>query len=80
MTTPRLLVLCPPLEFDVSYAINPWMRPEEWAAHRDAWRARARAGWDALRATFEDLGARVLTVPPCPVCPTWSSPRTRPSS
>ncbi len=48
-----------PAGFDVSYRINPWMKPEAWGA-ADA--QAARAGSDALRRALEGLGAQVETV------------------
>lgn len=55
---PHLLVV-DPAHFEVSYAINPWMRPGAWlenpAAHRDA----ARQSFEALVTAFETAGARV---------------------
>jgi len=48
-----------PACFDVSYRINPWMKPDAWsAADADA----ARAGSAALRAAIEATGAHVETI------------------
>jgi N-dimethylarginine dimethylaminohydrolase len=58
MTDPRC--------FDVSYRINPWMRPEAWSA-ADA--EAARAGSANLRSALEAAGATVLTVPAAPGLP-----------
>jgi ornithine aminotransferase len=60
---PRLLMSAP-THFDVSYAINPWMEPDRWRLDDATLRQQARAGWEALRATYEGLGAVVETMPP----------------
>ncbi|MDW5441414.1 ornithine--oxo-acid transaminase [Polaromonas sp. SM01] len=61
-TAPQLL-MSPPDFFEVSYAINPWMDPDQWSldAHRLA--QDARSGWAALKACYEALGARVEVKP-----------------
>ena len=51
--------MCPPEHFAVSYAINPWMNPEQPV---DA--ARAMAQWEALRETYLRLGHRVQLIEP----------------
>jgi len=48
-----------PACFDVSYRINPWMKPDAWSA-ADA--EAARAGSAALRAAIEATGAHVETI------------------
>ncbi|WP_369820909.1 dimethylarginine dimethylaminohydrolase family protein [Pseudorhodoferax sp. Leaf274] len=53
-----------PAHFEVSYAINPWMEPDRWRPDDATLRQQAHAGWDALRATYEGLGAVVETMPP----------------
>ncbi len=45
--------------FDVSYRINPWMRPETWT---DEKAAAARAASAALRSAIEAAGGHVETV------------------
>jgi N-dimethylarginine dimethylaminohydrolase len=45
--------------FDVSYRINPWMKPDAWSA-ADA--AAAAKGSAALRAALEAAGAHVETI------------------
>jgi N-dimethylarginine dimethylaminohydrolase len=58
---PHLLVT-DPAHFEVSYAINPWMKPGAWSADPAAHRAAARASFEALVTTFEGAGARVETL------------------
>jgi N-dimethylarginine dimethylaminohydrolase len=64
VATPRSYLMCPPEYFDVTYAINPWMRP---GAPVD--RGRALRQWSALRAAHESLGHTVSTIEPHPGLP-----------
>jgi N-dimethylarginine dimethylaminohydrolase len=59
VATPRSYLMCPPEYFAVTYAINPWMRPD---APVDP--AVAMRQWAALRATYESLGHSVSTIEP----------------
>jgi N-dimethylarginine dimethylaminohydrolase len=51
--------MCPPEYFAVSYAINPWMRPDSPVDLGLALRQ-----WAALRATHESLGHSVRVIEP----------------
>jgi N-dimethylarginine dimethylaminohydrolase len=62
--TPRSYLMCPPEHFAVSYAINPWMRPDEPA---DA--GAAMAQWERLRQVYLDLGHSVSVIDPVPGLP-----------
>ena len=62
MTPSAHILMIDPAHFDVHYAINPWMRPTQWAADAATMRSRARASFTALRDTLEQLGCRVSTV------------------
>jgi len=57
------LLMSPPDFFEVAYTINPWMNPEQWSLDSKRLLRDALAGWNALRATYEALGARVLVKP-----------------
>ena len=59
VATPRSYLMCPPEYFAVTYAINPWMRPESPV---DA--GRAMRQWTALQAVYEALGHSVATIEP----------------
>jgi N-dimethylarginine dimethylaminohydrolase len=59
VATPRSYLMCPPEYFAVTYAINPWMRPDSPVDPRLAMRQ-----WTALRATYEALGHSVSTIEP----------------
>ncbi len=56
---PRSYLMCPPEYFAVTYAINPWMRPDSPVDPGLAMRQ-----WAALRATYESLGHSVSTIEP----------------
>jgi N-dimethylarginine dimethylaminohydrolase len=56
--------MCPPDYFAVTYAINPWMRPE---VPVDA--ATAMRQWAVLRQTYLELGHDVRTIEPVPGLP-----------
>ena len=56
--------MCPPAYFAVTYAINPWMRPDEPADAELALRQ-----WTRLRETYLRLGHPVYTIEPHPELP-----------
>jgi len=56
--------MCPPAHFAVTYAINPWMRPDEPADAELAMRQ-----WTRLRETYLELGHTVHTIAPEPGLP-----------
>ena len=62
--SPRSYLMCPPSHFAVTYAINPWMRPDQPA---DA--DRAMRQWERLRQIYLDLGHTVQIVDPIPGLP-----------
>ncbi|WP_375002248.1 dimethylargininase [Aeromicrobium sp. CTD01-1L150] len=57
----RTYGMCPPEHFDVTYAINPWMRPGV-----DVDLDRAMTQWQVLRETYRSLGHRVEELPAQP--------------
>jgi N-dimethylarginine dimethylaminohydrolase len=59
VATSRSYLMCPPEYFAVTYAINPWMRPDSPVDPGLAMRQ-----WAALRATHESLGHSVSTIEP----------------
>ena len=59
VASPRSYLMCPPEYFAVTYAINPWMRPDAPVDPKAAMRQ-----WAALRATHESLGHSVSTIEP----------------
>jgi N-dimethylarginine dimethylaminohydrolase len=62
--TSRSYLMCPPTHFNVTYAINPWMRPDA-PVDRD----RAMRQWETLRQTHASLGHAVSVIDPVPGLP-----------
>ena len=60
----RNYLMCPPFHFAVSYAINPWMRPDQPADAR-----RAVRQWERLRQVYTELGHTVHLIEPVPGLP-----------
>jgi arginine dihydrolase len=62
--TTRSYLMCPPAYFAVTYAINPWMRPDQPTnAHR------AMRQWEQLRQVYLALGHTVRIIDPVPGLP-----------
>jgi N-dimethylarginine dimethylaminohydrolase len=61
--------MCPPDHFAVTYTINPWMDPQQWA--RDAMRSHrtAKQQWDDLTAALISKGANVYAMASPPGLP-----------
>lgn len=57
------LLMSPPDHFEVAYAINPWMNPAQWSLDAKRLSRDAHAGWKALKAQYERLGAKVTVKP-----------------
>jgi N-dimethylarginine dimethylaminohydrolase len=62
--TRRSYLMCPPAYFAVTYAINPWMRPDQ---PTDA--DRAMRQWEWLRQVYLELGHKVQIIDPVPGLP-----------
>ena len=62
--TSRTYLMCPPAHFAVTYAINPWMRPDQPAEA-----AVATRQWERLRQAYLDLGHQVQVIDPVPGLP-----------
>jgi N-dimethylarginine dimethylaminohydrolase len=58
------ILMCPPTHFGVVYEINPWMHLASPVDPR-----RAVHQWEALRATYRDLGVEVALADPEPGLP-----------
>ncbi|MDQ1722768.1 MAG: hypothetical protein QOI26_2502 [Pseudonocardiales bacterium] len=61
---PRRYLMCPPVHFDVTYSINPWMEPEK---PTDG--ATALVQWERLNNLFLGLGHQVEQIHPVPGLP-----------
>lgn len=64
LASKRAYLMCPPTYFDVVYAINAWMRPEQTVDTELALRQ-----WEALRRAYLDLGHDVHVVDAVPGLP-----------
>ena len=64
VAAPRCYLMGPPEYFAVTYAINPWMRPDTPVDP-----ALAMRQWQTLRQTYQDLGHSVATIEPVPGLP-----------
>jgi N-dimethylarginine dimethylaminohydrolase len=62
--TVRSYLMCTPTYFTVSYAINPWMRPDQ-PTDTD----RAIRQWTQLRQVYAELGHTVQIIDPVPGLP-----------
>jgi N-dimethylarginine dimethylaminohydrolase len=60
----RSFLMCPPAYFDVTYSINPWMRPDQPVSA-----GRALRQWERLRQVYVDLGHTVRIIDPVPGLP-----------
>ena len=58
MSSPTFLVVDPAF-FEVSYAINPWMRPEVWNTDPAGFRQTARTAFTGLTAALEAAGGQI---------------------
>ena len=66
--TPRI-VMCRPDYFEVSYAINPWMKPDAWSADPDKFAVKSKREWEKLCRIFIDLGIAIDLRSPAPGVP-----------
>jgi len=66
MAHPPSIMLVDPAHFNVSYVINPWMKPGDWAADPAGHAAEAHASFDALCAALTQAGAHLHIVPGVP--------------
>jgi len=64
-----VFVMTDAAHFDVSYQINPWMRPNAWEADPAACRRQADGGSRALQAAIALAGGRVELIPAVPGLP-----------
>ncbi len=55
--------------FEVSYKINPWMKPGSWRDNESKNRERALEGSVSLRRALEGAGGRVITIDGVPGLP-----------
>lgn len=58
-----------PAHYEVSYRINPWMRPDAWQSDAAAHLQRAWQAYDALCAALDEAGCEVISAPGVPGAP-----------
>lgn len=63
MSSKPLLLLTDPAHFEVTYTINPWMRPYSWAENPSGHSAAARRSFQSLAAALTAVGARLEIMP-----------------
>ena len=63
MPSKPLLLLTDPAHFEVSYTINPWMRPYAWAENPVGHLAAARHSFQSLAVALTAAGARLEIMP-----------------
>ena len=63
MPSKPLLLLIDPTHFEVSYTINPWMRPYAWAENPVGHLAAARRSFQSLAVALTAAGARLEIMP-----------------
>lgn len=69
MSAPPVLLMVDPAFYDVSYAINPWMRPDAWSRDPQGMQRAAGRAFDDLRTALERAGCKVIAVPGAPGLP-----------
>ena len=68
LTSPTFLVVDPQY-FNVSYAINPWMKPGIWSQDPDGFKAAARRAFADLTRALKAAGGEIETMPGYPGAP-----------
>jgi len=57
------VLMCPPEHFAVTYAINPWMDPTDWARDDCALVTQSQREWAGLCRALKAAGAEIETIP-----------------
>jgi N-dimethylarginine dimethylaminohydrolase len=69
MSSKPTLLMVAPNHFEVSYVINPWMKPGAWREDPEGHFQAAQTASAALHEALAAAGAQVLTVPGAPGLP-----------
>lgn len=56
-------LLVDPAHYEVSYAINPWMKPGTWSEHPERHLAEARTAFSSLKRALREAGGDIETAP-----------------
>lgn len=62
MSESCVVVMTEPTSFEVSYVINPWMRPNRWNIDRERQKKRAELRWKHLYNNLIKFGVRIHLV------------------
>lgn len=69
MTSGGHLFMCPPRHYEVSYTINPWMRPDSWESQKQENHDLAQRQWSELYRTIRSTGVDISLATPAPNAP-----------
>jgi N-dimethylarginine dimethylaminohydrolase len=69
MGQPPIVLMTDPAHFNVSYAINPWMKPAAWLLDAEGHRRSARLAWEALYSAIIAAGAAIEVIAGAPGWP-----------
>ncbi|HTX51493.1 MAG TPA: arginine deiminase-related protein [Caulobacteraceae bacterium] len=69
MSDKPLILMTSPDWFDVSYVINPWMRPSAWRENPERLQRASHAAHNALKTALRDAGAAVRLIQGAPGLP-----------
>ena len=64
MTSAGHLFMCPPRHYEVSYTINPWMRPDSWEMRKQENHDLAQRQWSELYRTIRSTGVDISLATP----------------
>jgi len=62
-------LMCAPEHFEVSYIINPWMKPEAWLNNEIDLKDKTQSGWQKLYEVFQSAGTQIELIKPQPNLP-----------
>ena len=63
------IIMTDPKYYEVSYTINPWMRPDQWSSSPKAAHAHACRQWQDLKTHLQNAGMEVMVIPGVPGLP-----------
>jgi arginine dihydrolase len=63
------ILMTEPSSYEVSYVINPWMRPARWSVSRDLHKKQSMLCWKQLHHALNKFGARICLMDSVPELP-----------
>ena len=63
MTVNHTLIMTEPAHYEVTYVINPWMRPARWGRNEQRLKAEALLRWRQMYNSLQRYGAQVRLMP-----------------